>query len=134
MSIATLIYPVLSKEAAKGNIKNLIRIIQKSTVGIIVIIVPLTVGAIVHARPIIEILYGRGAFDENAITLTSNALVFYSIGMLGIGLREVFSRVFYAMEDTKTPVINTFFAVMLNVILNIILSIFMGLNGLAMAT
>src|SRR5690606_11837643 len=44
------------------------------------------------------------------------------------------SRAFYAMQDTKTPMINASIAVVLNIILNIILSKFLGIGGLALAT
>ncbi|MEY8304574.1 lipid II flippase MurJ [Anaerosalibacter bizertensis] len=68
------------------------------------------------------------------LTLTSNALFYYSIGMIGFGLREIISRAFYSLQDTKTPMINGIIGVVVNIILNLILSKYMGLGGLALAT
>ena len=44
----------------------------------------------IFAEPIVKLLFGRGAFDSEAISMTSNALFFYSIGMIGYGLKRYF--------------------------------------------
>jgi putative peptidoglycan lipid II flippase len=79
-------------------------------------------------------LFGRGAFDNTAINMTSNALFFYSIGMIGFSLRDILSRAFYSLQDTKTPMINAAIGMVLNIVLNLILSQFLGIGGLALAT
>ena len=66
--------------------------------------------------------------------MTGNALFYYSIGMVAVGLRDILSRAFYALQDTKTPMINATIAVVINIILNIILSRYLGIGGLALAT
>ena len=60
-----------------------------------------TIGAVTFSDPIVSLLYGRGAFDTNAVVMTSQTLFFYSIGMLGFGLREVLSRVFLFFKRYK---------------------------------
>ena len=54
--------------------------------------------------------------------------------MLGFGLREILSRAFYSVQDTKTPVINASIAVGINIVLNLIFSRFLGIGGLTLAT
>ena len=66
--------------------------------------------------------------------MTSAALRFYSLGMLAFGLREVLSRAFYALQDTRTPMVNGAIAVVINIVLNLILSRYLGIGGLALAT
>jgi putative peptidoglycan lipid II flippase len=88
----------------------------------------------VFAEPIVKLLFGRGAFDPQAISMTSDALFYYSIGMISFGLREVLSSAFYSLQDTKTPMVNGAIAMGMNIILNIILSKFLGIGGLALAT
>lgn len=134
MSIATVMYPMISKMAAEKNMDKLKNLLSESISAINLFIIPAAIGAMVFAQPIVELLFGRGAFDYQAVSLTSYALLFYSIGMVGFGLREVLSRVFYSMQDTKTPMINASIAVGMNIILNIILSRFWGIGGLALAT
>lgn len=133
-SIITTMYPLISSHAAKGNVQDFKKIINNTLVIVIVLIVPVTIGAMLYSTEIITLLFGRGAFDETAINLTSKALLFYSMGMLGNGVREILTRAFYSIQDTVTPVKNSIIGVTLNVILNIILSKFMGISGLALAT
>lgn len=134
MSIATAIYPRISEMASENNIKGLKKSILESINAISIFIVPITIGIMIFSREIVTILFGRGAFGEDAITLTSSALFFYSIGMLGFGLREILSRAFYSVQNTKTPMINAAIGMVLNIILNIILSRYLGIGGLALAT
>jgi len=134
MSLATVMYPMISKMAAEGNMEGLKKSLSEVIVFINLLVLPATVGTMIFAEPVVKLLFGRGAFDSQAIALTSCALVFYSIGMVGFGLREILARVFYSMQDTKTPMINAVIGVVLNIILNIILSKYMGISGLALAT
>lgn len=134
ISISTVLYPVISKMAAAANMAGLKKVLSESISGINLLVVPATVGMMIFAEPIVKMLFGRGAFDEPAVALTSSALFFYALGMVGYGLREVLSRAFYSLQDTKTPMINATIAVGLNIILNIILSRLMGISGLAFAT
>lgn len=134
MSITVVIYPMMSRVVTNNDIASLKKIISESVVTISVLLIPSTIGAIYFSRELVDILFARGAFDTNALGLTSSALMFYAIGMLGMGLREVLSRVFYSMQDTKTPVKNATIGMLINIILNIILSRYLGIGGLALAT
>jgi putative peptidoglycan lipid II flippase len=134
MSITVVVYPLMSKVVANKDITSLMKIISESVVMISILLVPSTIGAIHFSRELIDILFARGAFDANALSLTSSALMFYAIGMLGMGLREVLSRVFYSMQDTKTPVKNAALGMLINIVLNIVLSRYLGIGGLALAT
>lgn len=134
ISIVTVLYPQISKMVAEDNIKGMKKSIISSITGVNLFVIPATIGIMVLANPIVSFLFGRGAFDEDAMIMTTNALFFYSIGMLGIGIRKILSRGFYALQDTKTPMINSAIAMGINIILNIILSRFLGIGGLALAT
>ncbi len=134
LSISTAMYPLISKLAADNDISSFKKILSESITGINILVVPCTIGAMVLSQPIIEMLFGRGAFDKQAIEMTAYALFFYAIGMTGIGLRQILSRSFYALQDSKTPMINASIGVVVNIILNLILSRFLGVGGLALAT
>lgn len=133
-SISTVMYPLISKMSAKKNIKGLKDILSQVIIGVTLLVVPATIGSMILSEPIVEILFGRGAFDSEAISMTAYALFFYSIGLIGFALREVISQVFYSLQDSKTPMINAAIAMIMNIILNIILSRFLGIGGLALAT
>lgn len=133
-AIVTVVFPKIAKLAVKKEMVQLKWMIQKLITTVALLMIPATVGLMIFSEEITALLFGRGAFEENALAMTSGVLFFYSIGMLGFGLREVISKVFYSLEDSKTPMINAFGAMVLNVILNIVLSRYMGISGLALAT
>ena len=133
-SIAAVIYPMLSKLSTSKNKEMFEDYIVKSSNSIILLVMPVAVGAIILATPIVRLLFERGAFDETATQMTSIALVMYSVGLVAYGLRDIINKVFYSLQDTKTPMIYGVVAMGLNIIFNIILSRFMGHAGLALGT
>ena len=133
-AIATVIYPVLSQHSVQEDREGFVKSLNFAVSGILYILLPISVGAMVLRVPIIRILFERGAFDERSTYLTSIALFYFAIGMTGYGLRDVLSRSFYSMKDTKTPMINGALAVLVNIILNLILVRYLELGGLALST
>ena len=133
-SIVSVIYPTLSKLSTIKNNEEFIEVIVRSINSIILLVIPISIGAIVLANPIVRLLFQRGLFDERATNMTAIALVFYSIGLVGVGLRDVVGKIFYALQDTKTPMMNGAIAMFINIILNIILIRYMNHAGLALAT
>ncbi len=133
-AIATVIFPMLSS-AFSRNEDDLVKDIFKQGVNIILIItIPATIGIMLLAKPMVFLFFQRGAFDDLATTMTSGALVFYAIGLVGASLRLMLNKVFYSFQDTRTPMINGAIAVGLNVVLNLILIKSMQHRGLALAT
>jgi putative peptidoglycan lipid II flippase len=133
-SISSVLYPMISKMAAEDNMDGLKASISEAISVINLLAIPATIGAMIFSKEIVTLLFGRGAFTPEAIDMTANALFYYSIGMIAFGLREILSRAFYALQDTKTPMINATIAVVINIILNIVLSKYLGIGGLALAT
>ncbi|MBS4538832.1 murein biosynthesis integral membrane protein MurJ [Clostridium sp. D2Q-11] len=134
IGITTVIYPMLSKEFSNRNIDSAQSILKKGMNIILLIIIPTTVGIMILSTPIIKLLLERGAFDSNATRMTSLALVFYSIGLIGMSLRNIFNKTFYSFKDTKTPMKNGVLTVIINIILNLILVKTMAHVGLALGT
>lgn len=134
VSAVSIMYPSISKMATSNNIEGFKRAVFNTVNGINLLVVPATVIMLFFSKPIVALLLGRGAFDDSAISLTSNALFYYSIGLIGIGLRDVISKAFYSLQDTKTPMVNASIALIINIILNVILSRYLGVGGLALAT
>lgn len=134
LSIITVLYPAVSKMVAEKNIDGMKHSISEALISISLLIIPATVGFMIFPNSIVNLLFGRGAFDISAIKMTSDSLFYYSIGMTAFGYREVLSKTFYSFQDTKTPMINGSIGVGINIILNLILSRYMGIGGLALAT
>lgn len=134
VSILTIVYPKMSEMSAKLKIKEL-NIYTKKILSIIsLIIIPITIITIFYSRDIVMIIFQRGTFNEESTYMTAIALSSYAIGLIGIGYREVLTKVYFSLKDTKTPMINGAVAVILNIILNIILIKQIGFVGSAIST
>lgn len=133
-SIGAVVYPMLSKLSSDNNKDGFSSSVVKSINSVILLVIPISVGAIVLSKPIIKLLFERGEFDARATSMTAIALIMYSLGMVAVGLRDILGKVFYSLKDTKTPMINGVLAMVMNIVLNIILVRYLKLAGLALAT
>jgi len=133
-AITTVIFPLLSKESNNDNIQGMKKIMAYGVNLILLITIPAAVGLIVLAKPIVEIAFQRGEFDATATIMTSQALIFYSLGLVAMALRLLITRVYYSLQDTKTPMVNGVISVGFNIVFNLILVRFMAHAGLAFAT
>ncbi len=134
LPIATALYPAISQMAAEKDMPRFKKSLSEAVTSINLFMLPSMIGAMVFATPIVSLLFGRGAFDRSAMHMTSSALFFYSMGMVGYGLRLLLTKAFHSLQDTITPMINGAIGAGLNIVLNIALSRYMGISGLALAT
>ena len=134
MTIGTVIYPILSKLSNKNNNEKFIESVVKSINSVVLLVIPISVGAMVLASPIVKILFQRGEFGSraNIYDVYSTFYVFYRYGC--IGLRDILGKIFYALQDTKTPMVNGVVTIVMNIVLNIVFVKIMGHAGLAFAT
>lgn len=134
VTLTTVVFVELSAAVVDNNIERIKRIITKSINIIFIVLIPLTIIMIIFRQEIVSLAFERGVFDNEATALTSSVFLLFSPAMICYALRDVLNRVFYSIQDTKTPMINGVVAVVLNIILNIILSKSIGIRGLALAT
>ena len=133
-AIATIVYPLYAESSAKGDIKQLNNRVNSTISAYSLFVVPLTFGVIIYRAEIIELAFGRGAFNQDAIELTQGLLGIYAIGMLFMAFRSTLNNVFYSMKDTKTPAVNASIGAILNIILNLTLPHFFGIKGIALSS
>jgi putative peptidoglycan lipid II flippase len=101
---------------------------------VILITLPATFLIISLAEPIVRIAFQRGAFDQVATNMTKSAVVFYIIGLSSMSMNFVIQKVYYAFQDTKIPMLNSLYSMIINVILSLLLAKTMGHAGLALGT
>jgi putative peptidoglycan lipid II flippase len=133
VSVAIALFPTFSRDAALGRIADIRRQLSTSIRILVFLAAPLTAVLIVLARPIAAVFFQYGLFTDDAADRTAAALVFFSIGLTGHIVVHVLTRAFYAMQDTRIPVLWAIVAVAINVPLMAILSGPMGVEGLALA-
>lgn len=133
-AIATIVYPLYAESTAKNDLEQLNNRVNQTISAYSFLLIPISFGMIVFRKEVVEIVFGRGAFDQDAILLTQSLLGIYAVAMLFMGFRSTLTNVFYSMKDTKTPAINASIGAILNVILNLTLPFCFGVQGLAMAS
>jgi len=88
----------------------------------ILLAMPAGIGMIILRVPLVQVLYEGGQFGPSATQMVAWALLWYSVGLIGHCLVEVLSRAFYALHDTRTPVLVSVGAMSLNIGLSLLLS------------
>jgi putative peptidoglycan lipid II flippase len=130
-AIATVLFPILSAQFATKELPSL-RLTASSGLRMTALItMPAAVGLIILARPIISVLFERGAFSQGDVVRTAGAMQFYAVGLLGLAASIVLTRCFFAMRDSRTPVIVAAFVMVLNVVCSALTVQPFGVNGLA---
>ncbi|OGQ94449.1 MAG: murein biosynthesis integral membrane protein MurJ [Deltaproteobacteria bacterium RIFOXYD12_FULL_57_12] len=115
ISIATL--PVISRHAATRDMASLKTAYSSALTMAFCLTIPATVGLIILAEPIIRIIYQHGAFTAYDTLMTGQTLALYSLGLFAYASVKIMVPVFYALNDTKYPVIGSFLAVGANIII-----------------
>lgn len=132
--ILTVLFPKISKLSAEKQIENLRNTVKKAAKVIFAIYVPMTAMSILFAESVVKIVYLRGEFNDDSLISTTNCLVMYSFGLLGICIRDLLVKALYSLEKGKTIICISVMSVTLNIILNIIITKIIGYSGLPLAT
>ncbi|HTH01724.1 MAG TPA: murein biosynthesis integral membrane protein MurJ [Vicinamibacterales bacterium] len=134
VSIATAALPEIARRANEGDTAGMQRTISSALRMMLMLNVPATIGLIVLSEPIVALLLERGNFRPYDTMATAAALIFYSPGLLGYSAVKIASPSFYALRDSRTPVIVSVIAVLTNLTINLMLVRVMGYRGLALGT
>ena len=101
----------------------------------LVLIVPLTIGAVAVAESTVRVIYGYGQFGEYEIMQTALVMRFYAPAVFILSAVDgIVYRIFTILRDTKTPFWAGTVGTLVNIILNLVLSRYIGIAGLAIAT
>jgi len=131
--IFTVLYPHMSKLAADGDIVDLKNILTRSIVYILAIMMPLCVGLIILAQPTVRIIFQRGAFSLEDTVNTAACLRMHSLFLIPGSIMPLLARVFYVMQNTKTPVYISVVSIITGIAFNILLVTPLGAEGLALS-
>ncbi len=134
VSIATAALPDLSKQAAADDRDGMRQTISSGLRMMLMLNVPATIGLIVLAHPIVELLLERNMFTPHDTAATAAALIFYSPGLLGYSAVKIASPSFYSLGDSRTPAAVSVLSIAVNLALNLMLVRVMGYRGLALGT
>lgn len=133
-AIGTALLPLLSRQARSGLVAEARETLNRALEISLALTLPaaLALGAV--GRPIMSVLFGRGAFDATAALLSSQSLAAYSLGLPAFVVLKVLVPAFFAHGDTSTPVRIGFVAIAINLSLNLLFMVPLQHIGPALAT
>ncbi|NMB55899.1 MAG: murein biosynthesis integral membrane protein MurJ [Leptolinea sp.] len=119
-AIASL--PTFSAQVALGKLDEMRSSLASTLRAVLLLAMPASVGLVLLREPIIRLLYQGGRFGDHSTELVAWALLWYAAGLVGHCVVEIVSRAFYALHDTKTPVMVGVLAMTLNIIFSLLFS------------
>ena len=96
-------------------------------------IIPATVGFITLSYEVVAFVYGGGKVGVEELTILGEVFKYNAMGLLFIGLRDLFIRIHYAYQDMKTPLRVQSYYVVLDIVLFVVLGQLVGIKGLTIA-
>ncbi len=105
LALATATLPSLSALAAKGDKVELAKTAAHALRLSLFVALPATALLVALARPVVVATFARGAFDATSVDGTTTALMVQGLGVAAVALVRQLVPLFYALGDTKTPVL-----------------------------
>lgn len=134
VSISTVIFPALSKAMSKNDLDGATDNIIKGLNILLFLIIPSTAVLTFYAPEVIRLTLSYGKFDEEAVRVTSQALLYYSLGLYFYTAIYLMTRAFYSVKNSKYPVKFSIISIVINIVLNFLLIKSMAYRGLALST
>jgi putative peptidoglycan lipid II flippase len=135
LSLATVTFPTMAAQFAEGNLGALRKTLSGAVKVLLFLTIPSAVGLFVLRTDIVEALFQFGRFNGTSTELVASALSYFALGLVSYAVVEEVTRAFYALHDTKTPVLVSVTTVILNLGLATFLALGLGMNqdGLALS-
>lgn len=133
MSLSTVIFPRMARQFALGKVGELRQTLIGGLGPLLFLTLPAAVILFVFRESIVQLVFQFGSFTSESTQLVADAVGFFAVGLLARSLIEPLTRAFYAMHDTRTPVITAICAIIINIGLSWVLAPRLGHSGLALS-
>jgi putative peptidoglycan lipid II flippase len=130
----TALLPAVTRHIARGEGEAALSALNRALEGVLMLTLPAAIGLAVAARPVMDVLFVRGAFSLHEAVLAGNSLAAFALGLPVFALVKILTPGFFARGDTVTPLKFGVFAVILNLGLNLVFMHPLKAVGPALAT
>jgi putative peptidoglycan lipid II flippase len=134
VAIATVLFPTIARMAANRDYPGLRDAVGSGLRQIFFLLLPASAFLMVLAEPAVRLVYQRGAFDGYSTLITSEALFFFTIGLVFNGASLLLIRAFFSMQTPWLPTAIAGAGVFLNAGLNALLYQPLGVGGIPLST
>ncbi len=133
VSLAQAVLPAMSRQTAAGDQDGFRDSLRFALILILLVTIPAALGLVLCNQAVYSLFFMRGNFTAFDVSQAALALAWYAPGLLFVGISRVVVPSFYAMKDTRTPVLVSFWTFLVNVVAGVLLMRVMGHAGLALA-
>lgn len=133
VALGVVLTPQLAAAQAKGETQVYSALLDWGLRMVLLLALPCAVALLLFAKPMVAVLYHRGAFAAADVAQTSLAVMGYGVGLMGLVGIKVLAPGFFAKLDTRTPVRIALVVLMLTQLFNALLVPWLGVAGLALS-
>ena len=130
----TALLPAITKHIALGEEGAAMASLNRALELVLMLTLPAAIGLAVAARPVMDVLFVRGAFSQHTALLAGHSLAAFAIGLPVFALVKILTPGFFGRGDTVTPLKIGIAAVALNLGLNLVFMHPLQAVGPALAT
>jgi len=136
VALGTVALPAVSRHRARGDTAALGRTVGQALELVALLCLPAAAGLAVFGVPIIGLVYEHGRFGPTDTTFAAQALAAYAVGLAGYAGIKVLAPAFYALDDTRVPMLVSIVSIITNFVLNWTFVRILGFGhvGLALST
>src|SRR3954452_23110250 len=134
VALATVLFPALSRYAARGDLGNLGRTAANGMRQIFLLLVPAAAVTLALATPITRLVYERGSFDADSTQQVSQALFWFSFSLPFSGVNLLLTRAFFSLQKPWTPTALAAGNLAVNTLVSLALYKPFGIAGLVIGT
>ncbi|MEM0935887.1 MAG: murein biosynthesis integral membrane protein MurJ [Pseudomonadota bacterium] len=134
IAIGVVLLPDLSRKLEAGDRVGGRDAFNRATEFALLLTLPSALALILIAHPIVSVLFGRGAFEPDAVANTAVVTAIYGAGLPAFVLQKVLQPLYFARADTVTPFRYAVVAMVVNAVLALGLAPFIGFTAAAWAT
>ncbi len=114
VAIASATLPAISRSLAGGNMIEFRRTLSRSLGVVFLLTAPSSIGLVVLGRAMIAAIFEGGKFDAYDTGQTAMALSCYAAGLAGYSAVKVLNPAFYALNDSRTPMLVSLGSIAIN--------------------
>lgn len=134
LSIMNVFFPKMSALNSQGEKKEAEKLTGQILGFALFLVFPMMAGLLSVSSEIINLIYTGREFDGASAEITSQALFYFTLGMVGYALQTILARVYFAERKGKVPMIGAMIAIITNVVLSFVLMGKMQIGGLALSS
>jgi putative peptidoglycan lipid II flippase len=134
VAIATVLFPALSRLAARQDRDGLRSLNATGTRQIFLMLIPAAAFTLVLAEPITRLVYEHGEFDAQDTELVSSALFWFSFSLPFSGVNLLLTRTFFSLQRPWIPTRLAIASLLVNALVSIALYDPFGIPGIVLGT